>query len=193
MNGLKQIVRNLAGAWLLMLGKPDGLARIDTSIDGFWWSFAAIVLVAPFAYVAFLSQLSLEADQTAAAVAVTAGRLALNTIALLLDWIAFPLLFAFAARPFGFASRYVPFIVARNWASVIIGALMAVVHAIYLAGFLPATAMLYALLVATVIALRFSYLIARITLAASIAMALPIVILDFLLSLTIWSVMDRLS
>ncbi len=93
---------------------------------------------------------------------ITGATLALNGIALLVDWFAFPLVFAVIARPFGLGSRYVPFIVTRNWASVIIGAMVAVVHALHLVGVLPTALLPYALLVAIAVSLRFSYLIARI-------------------------------
>ena len=93
--------------------------------------------------------------------------------------------------PFGLGSRYVPFIVARNWASVVIAAMVSVVHVLHLVGVLPSAVMPYALLVAIAVSLRFSYVIARTTLLVSMALALPIVILDLLLSLTIWSFFER--
>jgi hypothetical protein len=46
--------------------------------------------------------------------------------------------------------------------------------------------------VAIAVSLRFAYVIARTTLVVSIGVALPIVVLDFLLSLTIWSAFERL-
>ena len=47
MNVLAYLRDNLAGAWQVMLGRPEGLNRLDTSLEGFWRSFAAIVLVVP--------------------------------------------------------------------------------------------------------------------------------------------------
>lgn len=193
MGGLKSIRDNLAGALEIMLGRPEGLNRLDTSIDGFWRSFGAVVLVAPFAFVSILSQQPLVVEAGAAPPPLTGAQLTLDGIALLVDWFAFPLLFAVLARPFGLGSHYVPFIVTRNWASVIIGAMVAVVHALHLLGVLPTALMPYALIVAIAVSLRFSYIIARTTLVVSMAVALPIVILDLVLSLTIWSMFERFS
>ena len=109
---------------------------------------------------------------------------------LLVDWLAFPLLFALIARPLGLGPRYVPFIVARNWATVAIGAMMAAIHAAFLIGLLPAQVTVYVLIAFIAVALRFSYVIARIALDVSMRTALPIVVADFLLSLTIWSALD---
>jgi hypothetical protein len=188
---IKAIRDNLAGAFEIMMGRPEGLSRLDTSLDGFWRSFAAVILVVPFALLAMLSQEPLAVQAGVPDAPITGATLALNGIALLVDWFAFPLVFAVMARPFGLGSRYVPFIVARNWASVIIGAMVAIVHALHLVHVLPTALLPYALLVAIAISLRFSYLIARITLLVSMALALPIVILDLLLSLFIWSAFDR--
>jgi hypothetical protein len=189
--GLKSIRDSLAGAFEIMLGRPEGLNRLDTSIDGFWRSFGAVVLVAPFALLSVLSQQPLMATAGAAPSPLTGAQLSLDGIALLVDWFTFPIVFAVLARPFGLGSHYVPFIVARNWASVVIAAMVAVVHALHLLGVLPTAVMPYALLVAIAISLRFSYVIVRTTLFISMALALPIVILDLVLSLTIWSLFDR--
>ncbi len=188
--GLKSIRDNLAGAFEIMLGRPEGLNRLDTSIDGFWRSFGAVVLVAPFAFLSILSQETLTGPGATTA-QITGARLTLDGIALVVDWFTFPLVFAILARPFGLGSHYVPFIVARNWASVVIAAMVSVVHALHLLGVLPGTVMPYALLVAIAVSLRLSYVIVRTTLFVSMALALPIVILDLVLSLTIWSLFDR--
>ena len=192
MAALKSIRDNLAGAFEIMMGRPEGLNRLDTSIDGFWRSFGAIVLIVPFALLALISQQPLAAE-TGPPQPLTGADIALDGIALMVDWFAFPLLFAVLARPFGLGSHYVPFIVARNWASVIIGAIVAIVHAAHILGVLPTVALPYALLVAIAVSLRFSYVIARTALFVSMQLALPIVILDLLLSLTIWSLFDRLN
>ena len=183
---------NLAGAWQVMFGRSEGLNRLDTSLEGFWRSFAVVILMAPFALLSLISEQPLTAA-SGAEKSLTGGTVALNGFGLLVDWFAFPLIFAFVARPFGLSSGYVPFIVARNWASVIIGALVAIIHSLHLVGIVPTVLMPIALIVAVGVALRFSYVIVRTTLAVSAAMAIPIVILDFLLSLIIWSVFDRIT
>ena len=192
MNGPAYLRENLHGAWQVMFGRPGGLARLDVSLEGFWRSFAAIVLVAPFAFIALISGGPLLSG-TGTPHALDGSALTLNAIALLVDWFSFPLVFAFLARPFGLSARYVPFIVARNWASVIIGAMVGILHALHILGVVPSLVMPFALIAATAIALRFSYVIVRTTLVVSVAMALPIVILDLVLSLVVWSVFDRLT
>ena len=176
-----------------MRGRPEGLNRLDLSIEGFWRSFAAIGLVIPFAALGFISQARLAASAGEGSVEPVGGGFGAEAVALIADWLTFPLVFAVLARALGLGARYVPFIVARNWASVIIAALVSVIHAAHLVGLLPPALASFALLVAVAVALRFSYVIARTALAAPLSVALPIVMLDFLISLTVWSAFDQLG
>jgi hypothetical protein len=191
MNAVAYVRDNLVGAWQVMFGRADGLNRLDTSLEGFWRSFGVIVLLAPFAAVSLISERTLTVE-AAPPEAMPTGSFLPYGLALLVDWFAFPLLFALVARAFGLGARYVPFIVARNWASVIIAAMVAVVHALHLIGILSSALTPYLLFVLVAVALRFSYVITRMTLLVSMTMALPIVVLDLLTSLVIWSAFDRL-
>ncbi len=189
---LNDIRDNLAGALEIMLGRPEGLTRLDVSLEGFWRSFAAFFLVLPFALLALISQSRLAA-LNAETPEIAGYGFGVEVAILLVDWLAFPPLFALIARPLGLGPRYVPFIVARNWATVVIGAMMALVHAAFLVGILPGQVTIYVLIAFIAVALRFSYVIARIALDVTMRTALPIVAADFLLSLTIWSAFDGSS
>jgi hypothetical protein len=193
MNWLAYFREHLAGASQILLGRPEGLNRLDTSLEGFWRSFAVVIVVAPIAFLTFVGEAPPPSDPNAVVETLTAAYVVLYGITLLVDWFAFPLVFALLAPSFGLGSRYVPFIVARNWASIIISAIVAVAHVLRILGLLPVAVLPYALLVVLAIALRLSYVLVRTTLSVSIAMALPIVVLDFLLSLVIWSIFDRVG
>jgi hypothetical protein len=182
---------NVAGAWAVMRGRPEGLNRLDLSLEGFWRSFAVIVLIAPFAALGLLSQRRLLANDGGAASAPP--EFALEAIALAVDWVIFPLVFALLARPLGLGARYVPFIVARNWAALIIAAVVSLVHAAHILGVLPSEFTSLVLLMAVGAALYFSYVIARTALAVPAGLALPIVALDLVISLTVWSAVDQLG
>jgi hypothetical protein len=191
MGGLAYIRASLAGAWQVMLGRPDGLRQLDITLEGFWRSFGAVFLLAPFALPALMSQRQLAAAAGEELGPLAAADIAVEGIALVADWLAFPLVFALLARPFGLGAGYVPFIVTRNWASVIVAAMVGLVHALHVVGLLPPGLTPILLLVALAVALRFSYIIARTTLGVSMALALPIVVLDFLISLMVWSAVTR--
>jgi hypothetical protein len=193
MNLIVYVRDSLASAWQVMLGRPEGLSRLDTSIDGFWRSFGAVILLAPFALISLIGPRAAGPEGGEIVQSFGGSELTFYSIAVLVDWFSFPLVFALIAPAFGLGSRYVPYIVARNWASVIIGAMVALVHVPRILGVLSVEVAPYLLLAALAVALRFSYVIARTTLGISMALALPIVILDFLVSLVVWSVFDRFS
>jgi hypothetical protein len=185
--GLDYIRSNLAGAWQVMLGRPEGLRQLDISLDGFWRSFGAIVLILPFTMLTLLSLRQSAATAEEAPAPFAGSDIALEGVALIVDWIAFPLVFALLARPLGLGANYVPFIITRNWASVIVAAIGGSVHALNIVGLAPVALVQFLLLAVLVIALRFAYVIARVALDASFALALPVVALDFLISLVVWS------
>lgn len=186
------IAENIAGAWQVMLGRPEGLERLDISVEGFWRSFGAIVLVAPFMLLSLVSQQSIVVEGEAFT-PLTGADVALRLAGLAIEWGVFPLVFAALAPTLGLGPRYVPFIVARNWSAVIVAALISVLDVLHLLGIIPSPAMPYVLLGAIIVAVRFSYIVARTALHASALTALPIVVLDLLLSLAIWTLLDRLA
>ncbi|SFU18320.1 transporter [Mesorhizobium sp. YR577] len=113
------IQRYLAGAWRLMMGKRDGVALLDLSADGFWNSFFAIVIALPPLFVGWAGTASeLGADPMASSsrfsyflrlAAVDLGAWVLPLVAL-----------AFIAPMAGIRDRFVHYVVATNWASVIL-------------------------------------------------------------------------
>ncbi|RFC69602.1 MULTISPECIES: transporter [Mesorhizobium] len=109
----------LSGAARMMFGKPDGLRRMDLSIDGFWDSFIAIPLAAPpllVGWIASTSDYLAKPGASGSQLSVVAA----NGVVELAAWIVPILLLGLIARPAGIADRFVPYVVATNWASVII-------------------------------------------------------------------------
>jgi hypothetical protein len=182
---------NLAGAIDVMRGRAEGLARMDLSVAGFWRSFAAVLFLAPITIIGFLAGESVPTDGTP--VPLTEGRALLDVVGTLVNFALLPLVFAVLAGPLGLASRYVPFVVARNWGSGIIALALTPIHALSLSGVVPALAVPWVGLAALAVELRLLYVIARTTLGTPVLLTLPIVVLDLLLSLAVWSLFDRLG
>ncbi len=109
-----EVARAIYGAWRLMLFDADGMAFFDTSIDGFWRSFFAAVVVAP-PYVLFVV-IGLTSAETEV---VDPGWTALVKCgAYLVSWVVFPAAAVFVTRLLGVTARYIPLIVAYNWSNV---------------------------------------------------------------------------
>lgn len=183
---------NLAGAWAVMNGRPQGLRRLDLTIDGFWRSFAALLLVLPPALlVVAVDPAGLLEDGAAAP--RDAGFLLRKAAGLAVDFAAFPLILALVARPLGLAGRYVPFVVARNWGSVIVAALFGAAALPALFGLISGEVLAMLLLLLFALSLRFSYLVARTALGAPPMLAVPVVVLELVLSLLVETAFDRLG
>ncbi len=113
-----EIQRYLTAAWRLMLGRSDAVRLLDLSADGFWNSFFAIVVAAPVLVVGWVSAVNGLDDQPAG----LPGRIGLLVVFALIDlatWIVPLVVLAFVLRPLGLGDRFVPYVVASNWGSVI--------------------------------------------------------------------------
>lgn len=187
-----EITRSLTGAWELFLDRPGAMRFFDMSVDGFWRSFAAVVLVVPsYAFAVLADQRMAAADPTLPLESGT-GLMVHNGIGLALDWIALPLILALLARPLGIARHYPEFVVARNWCAVLAAVPFGVIGLLIVAGVVGADFGSLLMLAALVAVLRYNYVIARRSLEASVGFAIGIVVLDFVVSLTLALSLDGL-
>jgi len=111
-----QIQQYVNGAWRLMMGRPDGAQLLDISADGFWNSFFAMLVAMPpmaVGWVAMANEIGGDAFGTRLGVVL---RLAFVDLA---TWVLPLVALGAAARLVGIAPRYVAYVVASNWGSVI--------------------------------------------------------------------------
>ena len=107
-----------------MRGRADGLELLDLSADGFWNSFFAILFAAP---PLFLGWVVFEREHILPGVTEIADRIWVIAALALVDlagWLVPILALALVARPAGIAGRFVPYVVASNWGTVITAWLM---------------------------------------------------------------------
>jgi hypothetical protein len=181
-----EIRRGLSGAWRLFMGDRAGLGELDTSHAGFWRSFLVVVLLAPLYTVYFMAERRLILEGLPEGTAFTDGAFALwRTLSVLIDWVALPLVLAFAASPLGFAKDYVPLIVAFNWGAAIIAPVIAIPAILLAAGMIGEGLATILVLVALGFVVRMRYVMARIALDGRAGLAAGIVTLEITLSLVI--------
>ncbi|HSG94937.1 MAG TPA: hypothetical protein VLA28_05420, partial [Afifellaceae bacterium] len=183
---------NLSGAWDVMNGRAEGLNKLDLTIDGFWRSFGAIVLILPVALIAMASERVILPAVGGEVVALTGGYVVLRLIAVVVDWLAFPAILALLARPMGIARRFVPYIVARNWAAVPVAFMFAVPHLFHALGVLPTGMLSFMLLILFGIAVWFAYVVVRTAMQVPPVLAIPIVVLEIASGLFIELYFNRL-
>lgn len=105
----------LAGVWKLMNGRSEGLRQLDLSIDGFWNSFFAILVALPalgVGWVSFANELA-GGDPFAYRLWILAKLAVVDMV----SWVGPIIVFAAVAKPVGLVDRFVPYVVASNWAS----------------------------------------------------------------------------
>ncbi|MEQ1951370.1 transporter [Mesorhizobium sp. CN2-181] len=118
----EEIQRSLTGAWRLLLGKADGLRLLDLSVDGFWNSFFSIVVALPAMILGWVS----VADQLAGDIG-TISRFGVVVRLAVVDlgtWLLPLAVFALSAKPAGLGDRFVAYVVASNWGTVLLVWLM---------------------------------------------------------------------
>lgn len=174
-----EISYGLYGAWRLARLDPAGMGFFDQSIEGFWKSFFAAVLVAPAHILIFLLQL--------AELKVSAGPLhivAVESLIYVISWLAFPFVVFYLAQTLGRAREYRGFVVAYNWAQVIQLLLVLPVSLVVAGGWLPdpIAYLLYIGMLAAV--LGYEWFIARTALTLSGSGAAGVVALAFVLAAT---------
>ena len=109
-----EIAYGIYGAWRLARLDASGMEVFDRTVAGFWKSFFAAVLVAP----AYLAMVLIELG----GMTVTAGPLAIfivQSLIYVIVWVAYPLIMYYLTEQIGRSEKYIGFIVALNWASVI--------------------------------------------------------------------------
>ncbi len=187
-----EIERSLTGAWRLFLDKPDALRFFDVTADGFWRSFRAIILVAPFYAVTALADrhdiLSDSVpDDAFSDTAFWFGK----AVTLCLDWVTLPILLGVLAGFIGLRRGYPAYIVARNWATVLMIVPFAAIGLLDYFDMMSPELLFLPSVAALAVVLRMSYLIARRTLQVGVDVAIGLVALDFLVSLAIVMIVSR--
>lgn len=126
MNGIVADIRHgVAGAFLLIRGRPEFAQHFDVSTAGFFRSYAAAILALP-AYL-FL----VLAAARGGGGAVPAWAHVLEYVSL---WLYFPILAALVTRLLGRGAALVPWTVAHNWTTAVVFGVSTLPIAIYHAG-----------------------------------------------------------
>ena len=180
-----EVIHSLYGAYRLAFLDQSGLAHFNFSIEGFWRSFFAAVLVAPGFAVLIAQKLVARPEAFDPGWAMLVQILAYG-----LSWAAFPLAAVVLTRLFGLGHNYVPLIVALNWGAVlqVMVFLAAVVVGLALPGVLEGLLML----IVTGGILFYQWFVTRSALQTTSGVALMLVLIDLVLNSAISVSADRL-
>ncbi len=174
------------GAWRLAWRKTDGLQWFDKSIDGFWRSFFAFILIAP-GEAAWRIMM-----QEMAPVSSSGFRIMLvYGITYVVTCVAYPLVMIYLCDVFDKAARYTGFIVALNWSRVLQMAVMLPVTLLALMDAEPGLEdLLYLLALAAI--LYYQWFVTLTTLEVSGMVAAGAVVVDVMIILLVEDVATAL-
>jgi hypothetical protein len=164
----------VGGALKLARGDARGLGFFDISIDGFWRSFRAAAICYPI----YLILLALRVTDAQWADAGIGRIIAVETIAFVISWTAFPLLILPLSRFLGRENRFLAFMVAYNWCQVPQTVLFLIIGLDVATGILPGAAGGFAGLAAAVAVMVYEWYIARVALAVPAPQAVLVVLVD---------------
>lgn len=180
----EEIGRSVQAALLLARGDATGMGRFDISFDGFWHSFAAPVLAAPVYALLLAEQYARFGYEGQLGTIVLA-----ESVSYVLDILTFPILAIFLTRFLSLGARYVPLVVATNWATLpqVILFLAAVTLGTLVAPLRPAL-----LLFAMLATLTYQWFVVRTALGSTGGQAAAFVTLNLLVGLLLNRVADSL-
>jgi hypothetical protein len=169
-----EISSSLYGAWRLACRDPGGMNYMNLSVDGFWRSFFAAVMVAPIYVIILLVQRASSADEMTWLP---------ELISYILGWVFWPLITLVLCRLMGMAQNYIPYIIAYNWANVVHISFLLPVAIITHGSVMPDGMAAFLSLLATLAVLVYLWWVTRVALDASHWVAVGFVVLDVLMGL----------
>ena len=107
----REVLASLFGAWCLIRFDPRGLSYFNRTVEGFWRSFFAAVIVLPL----FLALSSMHAHEMGTARSNGVG---VHLLRYAMGWVAFPIIMAILARVLDRTGHYANYIIAVNWIAV---------------------------------------------------------------------------
>ena len=182
---LAEITKSINGAWRIARMDQNALNYFNMSIEGFWRSFLAVLIVLPL-YVVFLvlnlGQLSGMELPTGSA---TSKELyvAIKLAAHILGWLAFPVVMIPISRLMDLSQSYVPYIIVWNWSNVLVMAVILPAVLLFPPSAQSGQSAKLILMAAQITVLFYGYLVARAGLQCKILTAIGVVMLDLLLGL----------
>ena len=167
----EEVLRSIYGAYLLARMDASGMGLMNLTVEGFWRSFFAAVLVAPGYALLVVHRMMTRPESVDAGWAFL-----VHVLAYVIGWAAFPVIALVLTFLLSVSHNYVSLIVAANWAAVI--QVMAFLLVIAATLVLPTLLAGMLLAVITIAMLFYQWFVIRTALQTSGAIAFALVLVD---------------
>jgi hypothetical protein len=179
-----EVLAALYGAYRLAWFDASGMTYFNLTVEGFWRSFFAAVLVAPAYAVLVGMQTAGETEEFNLALLLLR-----EGIGYVMAWCAFPLVALVLTRLLGLDRNYVPLVVAHNWSAVLQTA--AFVAVVLLGAVLAEGLGTLVVTLATGAILVYQWFVIRTALQSSGGIALMLLLVDLIVTSMISAFADR--
>jgi hypothetical protein len=165
---------------------PGGVAYFNISVEGFWRSFFAAVLIAP-AYVGLIivRDIGLSPEVADSGPLPETFNFLPEVFTYIMGWIIWPLAMLIVVRLLNQTQNYVPYIIVYNWASVIQIAILLPVAILTRGGIFPEQAAAIIGIIATLVVLFYLWFVTRTVLQVRDWAAAGVVVMDVLIGVLI--------
>jgi hypothetical protein len=167
----------LLGTLRLARGDRGGLSCFDRSLDGFWRSFRAAFIAYPLYLVLVTMRVSVAEWERSGGLWIAA----VETIAYVIAWSAFPLIMLAVTRWLDRSNRFFDFMVPYNWFQAPQSALFVLIGLESEGGVLGAPAASALEAAAVIAVLVYEWYIARVALDTTVHGAVFVVVVDLVL------------
>jgi hypothetical protein len=182
-----EIARSTGAAWSLFKGDGQAMRRLDTTFEGFWRSFAVILLLLPAIGILIASERLLLIEQTAMSEETFPSGLfvASRLVGYVVGWFDYPLILALLAGPLQLRKRFVPLVVALNWMSIIAAVPVTVPSLLHVLGLIDADTAGLLGFIALGLVIRYQYVVTRLATGAPVGFCAGLVALDYVASIAL--------
>ncbi len=115
MPSFEEIQYYFSAVWRTMTGHPEALNRLNTTADGFWRSFYAILIALPPMLIGWVDVSARITEGSDGAALRITNTLKLGMIDLII-WLLPFVIIGFLSRSLGLERRFSTYVVATNWA-----------------------------------------------------------------------------
>jgi hypothetical protein len=180
---VSEIASSLYGTYRLARGDVKGMGFFNISEEGFWHSFTAALLVAP-PFIILLAVRYLVSEGDANLLRYTS----IHAVAYVIGWVAFPLLIFYLVDILNIGQRFMLYIIAYNWASVLQNILYLPFAILVEAHLLNGSAASFIGIFLLGLVFLYIWFITKTTLEISTFLAIGFVVIDLTLSIFINSI-----
>jgi hypothetical protein len=185
---LSEILKALYGVFLLARLHPNAPDMFDRSVDGFWKSLFAAVLVLP-AHVLLTARSAKEAPEVSYGI----DDIVADLLIYIIVWLAYPVLIIAVTRVIGRQERFLDYIVPYNWTMVPVGYFLGAIIWLGMFGHITRDTEINLFIIAYAAVSIFLAVIAQRLLAIGPIMAFGIVVLDITFNIVIINLLETFA